>query len=158
MNKPILTTAVLTYLFAAGGQTHHSTLNNHYKIMKTDDEWKQHLSDEEYRITRQKGTERAFSGAYNNNYENGEYLCVCCGLQLFDSKAKFDSSTGWPSFYQGVAKESLEEIIDNSHGMVRTEINCSRCGAHLGHLFEDGPEPTGLRYCMNSASLKFVKK
>ncbi len=157
MNKPILTIALLACFFAACGQTHHSTINNHYKIMKTDAEWKKLLTDEQYRVTRQKGTERAFSGAYYNNHEKGEYLCICCGQQLFDSKTKFESGTGWPSFYQGISKDSLEEITDNSHGMTRTEVNCSRCGAHLGHVFEDGPEPTGLRYCMNSASLKFVK-
>jgi len=125
------------------------------KIIKTDEEWKQQLTDEQYRIARGKGTERAFCGLFYDNHQDGVYHCVCCDLPLFESNAKFDSGTGWPSFFQPVAKENIEEIVDRSHGMVRTEIVCARCDAHLGHVFPDGPRPSGLRYCLNSASLRF---
>ena len=127
------------------------------RVELSDEEWQRRLSPEEYKIARDKGTERAFCGTLLDNKQAGVYSCVCCGLPLFSSDAKFNSGTGWPSFFQPIAKENIEEHQDRSFGMLRTEVTCRRCGAHLGHVFEDGPRPTGLRYCMNSASLKFVK-
>jgi peptide-methionine (R)-S-oxide reductase len=128
------------------------------RIKKTDDEWKKILSKESYNVARQQGTELAFSGKYHNCHEDGIYECVCCGTDLFDSKTKFDSGTGWPSFWKPIADENVKEHQDRSYSMLRIEVLCARCDAHLGHVFDDGPKPTGLRYCMNSASLHLVKR
>ena len=146
---------ILAFLISASAA---SAQPKKYAVTKTDAEWRKQLTAEQYQVTRKKGTERAFTGKYYNNHEKGIYKCVCCGQELFSSATKFESGTGWPSFWQPIIKSNVLVSADNSYGMERDEVLCSRCGAHLGHVFDDGPKPTGLRYCMNSASFVFEKK
>lgn len=127
------------------------------KVNKSNEEWKKELTPEQYRVLREKGTERAFTGEFVDNHEKGIYLCAGCSAPLFSSETKYDSGSGWPSYYAPLSDNHIEEQIDRSHGMIRTEVHCSRCGGHLGHVFDDGPQPTGLRYCINSVSMKFKK-
>jgi len=127
------------------------------KISKTSEEWKEKLTPEQYDICINKGTEPPFSGKYCNSKEQGIYKCTCCGEPLFDSNTKFDSGSGWPSFWEPISEEKIENVLDSSLGMVRTEVNCNKCGAHLGHVFDDGPKPSNLRYCINSVSLDLKK-
>ena len=162
----ILFTALLIFgcsraLQAENSSTQPTTNPNHNTkrsdtVNKTDEEWKKELTEEQYHILRQKGTERAFSGKLWDNHEKGTYLCAACGLELFSSDTKFESGTGWPSFFKPAAEDRVNVGADHSHGMERDEVVCARCGGHLGHVFDDGPAPTGLRYCMNSGAMKFV--
>ena len=133
----------------------YPTPNSNNKVKKSSKEWKKLLTDEEYRVLREQGTERAFTGEFYDHHDSGMYTCAACGLELFSSVHKFESGTGWPSYWQPINESNVEETMDDSYGMVRSEVHCARCGGHLGHVFEDGPEPTGLRYCINSVSLDF---
>jgi peptide-methionine (R)-S-oxide reductase len=153
----ILITGIVV-LLAAISYAQTTTNKKGFEVVKTDAEWKKQLSLDAYTVLRKKGTEKAYSGSLWDNHETGIYYCAGCGNELFSSAHKFESGTGWPSFYKPVATGRVLDIVDNSYGMSRTEVICARCGGHLGHVFDDGPEPTGLRYCMNSVSLTFKKK
>jgi peptide-methionine (R)-S-oxide reductase len=158
------TAALSRFAFVPGGSLPQTNIQNNAltskgfkKVTKTNKEWKEILTPEQYAVTREKATERPFTSALNDVHDHGVFECVACGLPLFRSEAKFDSGTGWPSFYEPIAKENVREEVDSSLWMTRTEALCARCDAHLGHVFDDGPKPTGLRYCMNGVALKFEK-
>lgn len=160
--KKLLLIAVMPILVACHGHSQDSRdnsgkakMNHEFKVVRTEAEWKEVLTGEEYEVLRNKGTEYAFTGEYYMHKEKGTYLCAACGNELFSSKAKYNSGSGWPSFYEPVSTENVGEVEDRSMGMTRTEVICNHCGSHLGHVFEDGPKLTGLRYCINSIALDF---
>lgn len=156
--KTLLAFLLMSTVVVSCTQAQSKAKQKKFEFTKTDAEWKQMLTPEQFRVARQQGTEPAFHNAYHDNHEKGTYYCIGCGAELFKSDTKFESGTGWPSFYKPSVSKNVEVSRDGSFGMVRDEVHCARCGSHLGHVFEDGPKPTGLRYCMNSASLKFVKQ
>lgn len=167
MNNKILTLIFVSIVaisssFCQDKSNHYAYNSNEgkkeYEVSKSESEWKNTLSPEEYEVLRKKGTEYAFTGKFNEFKEKGTFTCAGCGNELFDSKTKYNSGSGWPSFYQPINKNSVDLELDKSLGSTREEVLCSKCGGHLGHVFEDGPKPTGLRYCVNSASLNFIKK
>lgn len=161
MFKSLLSIAIASYSFVSCAQNSNQQITKktekmNFEINKTEEEWKKQLSAEQYYILREKGTERPNTGKYNKHTEKGTYVCVACGNELFTSDSKFDAHCGWPSFYKSLAKDKIIEKPDYAHGMIRTEILCAKCGGHLGHVFDDGPKPTGLRYCVNSVSIEFI--
>jgi peptide-methionine (R)-S-oxide reductase len=156
--KLVSTIVSILFVFSACSQTPKKATMDHLPIQKTEEEWKKQLTPEQYQVLRLKGTERAFTGKFESQWDSGTYVCAACGNELFNSNAKFDAGCGWPSFYEALDKSKVIESRDVSHGMVRIEIMCAKCGGHLGHVFDDGPKPTGMRYCINSVSLDFKKK
>jgi len=153
----LLIVVSLVLLLPACSQNDRNKMSIQPRIQKSDAEWKKELTPQQYAVLREKGTERAFTGKYWDNHDEGEYLCAACHQKLFSSETKFESGTGWPSFYKPVSDSAIAIVADHSAGMTREEVVCSNCGGHLGHVFNDGPKPTGLRYCLNSASLEFQK-
>ena len=157
MKKFFTAIICLATLASCNAQQNKKTASkNQFEITKTDAEWKKQLSPLAYEVSRKQGTEQAFSGQYNDNHQKGIYTCIGCGQEVFSSENKFESGTGWPSFYKPIKAGNVGETVDKSYGMTRTEVHCSRCGGHLGHIFDDGPKPTGLRYCINSVSMNFI--